>query len=312
MKRRSFPRVTQTIAAILLLILIAAIYFFSKFNSTPFKANVQFVTIKNAKIAYYTRGKGSPLILIPGFAMTMQDWDPELLRELSIHHKLIVFDYRGIGKSTGDLSNLNEDQLASDTIELMDMLKIKKTNILGWSLGSFVGQRISEKYPERVTRLVLIATAPGEDKIVGGSKSIGTTIQNNLNGSWESFYIPLMFPNTPDGKSASQTYLNQVSTALQNGELPSDRGGDTSARAILEQAFSNTQLEQDRTAELSTIRIPTLIIVGQNDTLVPIQNDKFVTNRILNAELKIIPNAGHAVLFQYPDQVSQLTNQFLK
>jgi alpha/beta hydrolase fold len=132
-------------------------------NTTNF-VNVQNIPVKKVHvgdidIAYKTFGKGEPFLLIS--PSVMDAWDPSILRELSSNHTLIIFDNRGVGNTTTGSKPFSIQQLANDTAGLLDALKIRKVDVLGYSLGSFVAQQLAVTHPEKVNRLILLAASCG-------------------------------------------------------------------------------------------------------------------------------------------------------
>jgi pimeloyl-ACP methyl ester carboxylesterase len=102
---------------------------------------IKFVQVGDVKLAYYTRGKGEPLLMVNGFLSTMALWDPALLDELSKNHQLVLFDNRGVGLSTDSKENhTTMPQMADDAAGLAKALGYKKVNILAWSMGARIGQ----------------------------------------------------------------------------------------------------------------------------------------------------------------------------
>jgi pimeloyl-ACP methyl ester carboxylesterase len=91
----------------------------------------------------------------------MNAWEPSTLRELSSNHTVIVFDYRGVGNTTTGTKSFSIQQLANDTAGLLDALKIRKTDVLGYSLGSFVAQQLTVTHPEKINRIILIGASCG-------------------------------------------------------------------------------------------------------------------------------------------------------
>jgi len=283
------------------------VYIYHQYKTPSFQAQVQTAAVSDARISYYTRGSGKPLILINGFGMTMQDWDPLLLEKLSQNHTLILFDDRGVGNSTGDISHLTESQMADDTIGLMDALRIQKADILGWSFGSFTAQIIAEQHPNRIDHLILVATAPDVNHMIFGS-NLNNTALNNVDADWNSGFVPLMFAKNAN----AQAYLTRLATAITTGEAPHDTPESAAVRTAQEQTWADQNQEQSRYDKLPSITSPTLIIAGDKDTVVLPANDTLVANRIPNAKLVIIPNAGHAVLFEDPKQFSETVEEFLE
>ncbi len=93
------------------------------------------VHVGDIDIAYKTFGKGEPILLFNGASDGMDAWDPSFLTGLSSNHTVIVFDSRGIGNTTAGSKPYTMQLLASDAAGLMDALKIKQANVLGYSLG---------------------------------------------------------------------------------------------------------------------------------------------------------------------------------
>lgn len=267
-------------------------------HMVPFRAHVRTAYINGQTMHYYIRGHGEPLFLLPGFAMSLHDWDPMLIEELSKKNKLIMIDYPKNPSS--------EVELADDVVRLMNKLKISKANLLGWSMGSFFAQVVAENNPDRVDKLILVSTALGGDDIVQGEAS---SIQNDLGGTWETAYVPIMF--SPEQNNAMATYLHRRDAAIKTGEAPQKNSPDINQRAKLENVFTNKQQEKSRTDGLKVIKAPTLIIVGEKDTLLVPENARRVANRISGSRLEIVPNAGHAVLFQNLPSVVKIIDNFL-
>ena len=91
----------------------------------------------------------------------MNAWDPSTLKVLSSNHTVIVFDNRGVGNTTTGSKPFSIQQFANDTAGLVDALKIRKTDVLGYSMGSFVAQQLTVTNPEKVNRLILVAASCG-------------------------------------------------------------------------------------------------------------------------------------------------------
>jgi hypothetical protein len=119
------------------------------------------VHVGDIDIAYKIFGKGEPFLLISPSSSVMDAWDPSILRELSLNHTLIIFDNRGVGNTTTGSKPFSIQQLANDTAGLLDALKIRKVDVLGYSLGSFVAQQLAVTHPEKVNRLILLAASCG-------------------------------------------------------------------------------------------------------------------------------------------------------
>src|SRR5919108_4686651 len=121
------------------------------------------VRVGDMDIAYKQLGNVSnyPIVLITGCCTTMDMWSPTLLNQLSTNRSVVIFDNRGAGESTAGTEEFSINQFANDTIGLLDALKIKKADILGSSMGSFIAQELALKNPDRVNNLILYASSCG-------------------------------------------------------------------------------------------------------------------------------------------------------
>ena len=134
--------------------------------NTSFLDNIEMkkVRVGDIDIAYKIFGKGEPLLLIPGFSMTMDMWDPIGLEKLSSNHTIIISDIRGIGKTTAG-SNKTPPSIqlfANDTAGLIDALGIRKpVDILGLSMGGFIAQELTFLHPDKVNRLIIYSSTCG-------------------------------------------------------------------------------------------------------------------------------------------------------
>ena len=106
-------------------------------------------------------GQGDPIILFNGASDSMDVWDPSLLKGISSNHTVIAFDQRGIGNTTIGSKPYTMLQLANDTAGLLDALKIQQANVFGYSLGSEIAQQLTVSHPDKVNRLILVASSCG-------------------------------------------------------------------------------------------------------------------------------------------------------
>ena len=127
------------------------------------------VHVGDIEMAYKMFGKGDPILLIPALGMSMDGWEPTILRELSSNHTVIIFDNRGVGNTTIGTKQFSIQQFANDSAGLLDALKIQKANVLGYSMGSFIAQQFALTHPEKVDRLILIASTCGGKESIPNS-----------------------------------------------------------------------------------------------------------------------------------------------
>jgi pimeloyl-ACP methyl ester carboxylesterase len=94
------------------------------------------------------------------------------LRDLSSNHTVIIFNYRGVGNTTTDTTTFSMIQFANDTAGLLDALKIQKADILGYSMGSLVAQDLTLLHPDKVNRLILVASSCGGEENIPRSPDV--------------------------------------------------------------------------------------------------------------------------------------------
>ena len=101
------------------------------------------IRVDDIDVGYKIIGGGSPILLINGFSAPLDFWDSTLIGKLASNHTVITFDNRGIGNTTAGIKQFSIKQFADDTSGLMDALKIKKADIIGWSMGGMIAQELA-------------------------------------------------------------------------------------------------------------------------------------------------------------------------
>jgi pimeloyl-ACP methyl ester carboxylesterase len=116
------------------------------------------VPANGIKIGYKLIGQGQPLLLIMGLGWTMNQWPNDLIKELAQHHQLIIPDNRGIGYSSTDDKEFSYELFAGDIAALLKVLQVPKTQVLGYSMGTTITQKLLLDHPELIDKTVLLAT----------------------------------------------------------------------------------------------------------------------------------------------------------
>jgi pimeloyl-ACP methyl ester carboxylesterase len=259
---------------------------------TAFRAHVRTVRADGTRIAWYERGEGPPLVMLMGTGSTMAEWDPALLRLLARDHRLILFDYPGVGRS-GPWRGRSFDSLADTTAAFMAAIGVTKADVLGWSMGGFVAQRLAILHPDRVSSLVLAGTNPGGGRTVLGTRR-AQRIDSKPNPS-DRDILHELYP--PDRQAEGRRFLHRLVTASRSGQIPNDfnvPAATTDAQVAAEDPWlrSNRNYRQ-----LASIGAPTLATAGREDPVVPPVNLREIASRIPGAGLEVFPGA-HAFLFQ--------------
>ncbi len=271
----------------------------------PFRAEVHGARVGGTKIAWYERGRGAPLAMLIGTGSTMAEWDPALLRLLARDHRLILFDYPGVGLS-GPWHGNSFDSLAGATAGLMRAIGVRRADVLGWSMGGFVAQRLAIDHPGRVSHLILAGTNPGGSRTV-----LGTPKQQAIDSEPHPSDAQILHELYPPNRQAEgRRFLRRLETAGQSGEIPNDFhvGAATTRRQV---AAEDPWLRSDRNyRRLASVASPTLAAAGAADPVVPPVNLRRIAAQVPDSEFRVFPGA-HAFLFQSRRAFSRAVDRFL-
>jgi pimeloyl-ACP methyl ester carboxylesterase len=291
-------------------------------SNTTSSVNMQDIPLKKVHVgdidvAYKMFGKGDPIVLFSGASDNMDAWDPSFLTGISSNHTVIAFDQRGIGNTTAGSKPYTYLQLANDSAGLLDALKIPKADIMGYSLGGHIAQAFTLSYPDKVNRLILVATTcggkdgiPKPPEFLKLQSDIVNKSQNNIPVTQElkalnvaslgSGWVKL-HPESVD-IPANTTSFQQMKPGVNPETLKNQAN-----LAVWED--TNWSGACDAEAKLAK---PTLVITGTDDNnYMPHGNALILASKIPGAWLVQIKDAGHAVMNQYPAEIGKILNTFL-
>jgi pimeloyl-ACP methyl ester carboxylesterase len=272
----------------------------SSSQQTLEKGATRMVAVDDIEVAYKIFGEGEPLLLIMGYSGTMDLWAPEVLKELASKYQLIIFDNRGMGKTTASDKEFTIELFADDTRGLLDALSIERAHVLGWSLGTYIAQELTLRYPDRVEKLILYAGDPGGKEAIYPSPEIMDALGDTSASSRErgERLLATLFPEKwlkehPDPR----TYFPKVT--------------ETSSPENIERQYQAWQNWKGTYSRLAKITQPTLLITGADDVNTPWQNSPIMVDLIPGAWLVQLKGGGHGVMYQYPKKFSRIVLTFL-
>jgi pimeloyl-ACP methyl ester carboxylesterase len=254
------------------------------------------IKVNDIQIYYEVHGEGFPLIMIMGWTGNVDWWDRRLIHELSKKYKLVIFDNRGTGRT--DISDMKYTikLFANDTAGLMDALGISRANVFGVSMGGMIAQELVLNYPEKVEKLILCSTHCGGTKSVPPSqKALDMFIVDESALSPEQIArmtIPLLFT-----EDFIKNYPDLIELAIKRMlRVP------ISNEAFMRQL--NAITEFDTYERLAQIKVPTLILHGKRDILIPPENGSILAKAIPNAKLVYFENSAHELIEEMEKVIS--------
>lgn len=257
-----------------------------------FLGPVRTVPVDGVTLGYRRFGSGPDLLMVTGDTAPMSLWMPYLLEPLSRSFRVTIFDNRGMGYSTDDLSRpLSVPLMARDTAGLMQALGLRDTTVVGWSMGGEIAVTMAALRlgSARLGRIVTSGGDAGSRHTVPPPGDLIARLADPQTSTEAA--LELMFPDTKAGQAAEKRFVAAFVATPQ--ETPSQQILDRQARA--EQAFLRTDLVWDR---LGRIRVPALITNGELDPGVPVVNARRLARRIPGARLSIYRGASHGMMFQ--------------
>ena len=251
------------------------------------------------QIFYEDLGKNSPIIFISGWPLTHQMWEYQVtpLRELGF--RCIVYDRRGFGRSEQSLNSYDYDVLAADLKTLIDLIDADNITLVGFSMGGGEAIRYCSKYNcEKIGRIVLVSsmvpymlkTDNNPDGVpLEEIQQFDRQIRDDRPGFLTTF-----------GKHFYG--VNFISRPVSQGilEWTNSMAFTVSQKAMLACAESFSQT--DFTNELESIKIPTLIIHGDNDKTIPVKATSEQAASLISSSLyKVYPGAPHGLFYTHKD-----------
>jgi pimeloyl-ACP methyl ester carboxylesterase len=254
-------------------------------------APIRVVRTADGTVAYRELGSGPALLLITGASASMDDWPPSFVDALAAHHKVVVFDNAGVGRTSAVSApaSLSITAMASQTSALISALRLRRPAVLGWSMGGMIAQALAVSHPAQVSRLILAATAPGTGKARPLPPSAAS--QCVCLGLSPAKLVAQLFPNNQ--AAAARDYLNAVQ------QYPDYYGISAATFHGQLLAVQRWVAGQDAAGRLvGDIRVPTLVAGGTQDQFMVTANFRLLASTVPGAKLLLFDDAGHAFWFQ--------------
>jgi 3-oxoadipate enol-lactonase len=257
--------------------------------------------VGGARIAWRAYGEGEPVLMVMGFMGSGRAWF-RLLPHVAARRRAVVFDNRGTGESDRALGLLGMEDLAADAAAVMDAAGIEKAHVLGASMGGMIAQHLALAHPERVRSLALACTHAGGPQ--GGPPPwrmyAGLALRPVL-GQERTFPLiaPLLY--------SERTRTERPQRLREDARLRLEEA----TPALTAPAQAAAIFRHDTRRRLGELRMPVLVLHGEQDRLVPVAAGTKMARLIPHARLETIPSAGHVLATDAEEEVASRLGTFL-
>jgi len=259
------------------------------------------VAVGDIKMYYQVHGQGEPLLMIMGLGGHSLDWGWVVPQRLAERYKVILFDNRGSGRSDQP-GPCTIEQMARDTVGLMDALAIDRAHVLGGSMGGMIALQMALDHPKRVNKLVLGATSAGGKSRVFPPPEIQKYFYPRLDLSAHDY---LLWTSTV---CYSQEFIDAHPDTVER-KIQANLAYPGTLAAYMAQLGAFMAFDVDE--RLSLIRAPTMVIIGNRDVLTPPPNSFLIARRIPGAQIREIEGAGHIFWISHPEETARIVREFL-
>jgi pimeloyl-ACP methyl ester carboxylesterase len=252
------------------------------------------------RLAFEEQGRGPAVVLLHGFPLDRTMWSGQI-GVLSSSHRVVTPDLRGFGESPAPLGPYPMEDLAGDVVETLDAAGIEPPYVVGGlSMGGYVALALAERFPDRLQGLMLLNTRAGADspEAAANREVSATTIERqgsteSLSGMVDKLFAPSTRQNRPE-------LVDQVAGVIRRTS-PDGAAG----------ALRGMATRPDRLVVIRSLRVPVLVIAGEEDAIVPEADSRAMAEAASLGELIVIPGAGHLSPMEAPGATDAAIQSFL-
>lgn len=281
------------------------------FEYTALTAPNRSVEMDGRSLAYRRFGQGPDLVLCVRFRGTMDSWDPLFLDLLARDFTVTVFDYSGLGLSTGTPSYARQD-MAKDVDDLVTALGLGRVAIAGWSIGGIAAQVFAALHPAKVSHVLAIGTMPPGLMVKASEPLFLQTAFKPENGI-EDDYILFFEPDSARSRAAGDASCARIrsrSTVTDAVTPP-----DVMIGSVIASSDPTTPFPDPDGAYQAFYRstdIPVLALSGDHDIMFPVENWYAMNDLWPTLFVATWPESGHGPQHQYPELSADLIASFVK
>lgn len=259
------------------------------------------VKLGDVNVFYEIEGQGPPLLLIAGLGADSRAW-ATVKPHLTAHFTCVTFDNRGVGRSEVPPGPYTIDQMGDDAAALIRALDLAPVAVVGWSLGGSVLQALLIRHQELVSRAVLLSAFPS---------------YTELQHAWLDCLLTLRQSDLPPVAQAlfgmpwgfTPKMLVDHETLVAGAKLAQTLAPPATFEGFSAQAHGLRRY--DSRPQLPTVKTPTLVLVGAEDTLTPVSQSVEMAELMPNARLQVLPRGGHGMAVEFPAETTAAIRAFL-
>jgi 3-oxoadipate enol-lactonase len=241
------------------------------------------------RLAVSVAGEGPLVLFLHGIRGNRRNWSKQV-EAFSERYRAAAWDARGYGDSDDHEGQLQFEYFSGDVMRVIEHFGVKKAHLVGLSMGGRIARNVALRWPERLQSLALVSTSPGFDAMP--AEEVRRFVTERKTRSPENVKKLLGSRARPEAFDALWESVTSVR--------------EDSYRKTLEASVA-----QDRGAPIENIRVPTLVVSGDEDTVYPPDMARDVARRIPGAELVMIKGAGHLVNLERPGRFNEVVMDFI-
>jgi pimeloyl-ACP methyl ester carboxylesterase len=272
-------------------------------------APTQFQDIGGVSLGYRHFGKegAPPVVCFQHFTGTMNNFDPIHTNRLAQDRPVILVDYRGVGRSGGEMPD-SMPAIAADIIAFVKALGLKEIDLFGFSIGGMVAQQVVLDAPELVRRILLAGTGPSGGEGMQEFTREVMEIVNRPNSTEQERTLDLFFSKSPTSYAAGKAWLQRI--AARKLDREPEAKPQVGAAQLVALAKWGAIPATDRYGNLKKIKQRTLVVNGKDDIMVPTINSYVLQQHLPDARLILYPDSGHGSHFQFSEQFAEEAARF--
>lgn len=257
-------------------------------------------------IYYEIHGSGAPLVLISGLGYGLWQWH-RMLPGLAEQFQVIVYDNRGAGQTDKPPGPYSAPMMATDLAGLLDAVGVAETAVLGHSMGGFIAQQFALDFPARVTKLILASTNFGGPNHLPITPEAMQVISDRSGDPREVVARGVAIATAPGFAAAHPDVVEEIVAYRFTNPVPPE-----AYQAQMGVGLGLLSAEAAFEGRLGQVTVPTLVLFGEHDMVVPPGNAQLLAGELPDATIEILPDCGHIFPLEKPEAAVTAVSTFLQ